>query len=184
MNVKYLLWGILALSWMGCATVNVSKTETAPGVDFTKYKSFEFYALTATGDTVSANFAKNTDLLKEAIVTEMKKRGYTKVITSPDLLINIGIVVTEKIQTRQTDFRTDAPKYMGQRNYSWKSEEVEVGRYKEGTVTVDVVDAAANQMVWKGVAESVLPGKQAKMPDVIREGILKLFEKYPVPVLK
>ena len=110
----------------------------------------------------------------------MQQRGYTQSSSNPDLLINIGIVVQEKIQTRQTDFRTDAPKYIGQRNYSWKSEEIETGRYREGTVTLHVVDAAQHKLIWKSGISDIIPEKESKTESVINEGIRKLFLKYPV----
>ena len=37
------------------------------------------------------------------------------------MLINIGIVVEEKIQTREMNLRTDPPMHIGQRNYKWES---------------------------------------------------------------
>ena len=114
----------------------------------------------------------------------MKQRGYVQQTAQPDLLINIGLVVKEQVQTRQTDWRTDgAPRYMGQRNYTWKSEEIEVGRYREGTVTVHVVDAARKQMLWKGGAKGIIPDKQKQLPALAGEAMKELFSKYPGKVL-
>jgi len=167
-----------------CSGVKVLPTESADNVDWAKYKTFDFYQVDASGDTVSAQFASGIDVLKQAIAQEMKQRGYVQQAAQPDLLINIGLVVKEQVQTRQTDWRTDgAPRYMGQRNYSWKSEEIEVGRYREGTVTVHVVDAARKQMLWKGGAKGVIPDKQKQLPTIAAEAMKELFSKYPGKVL-
>jgi hypothetical protein len=101
------------------------------------------------------------------------------VADNPDLHVNIGIVVAEKVQTRETNLATpgDRAAYMGQRNYHWESQEVEVGRYREGTVIVHLVDQAKSKLVWQGAAESVLPEKQKNVPAVIEEAMKKLFEK-------
>ncbi len=177
-QVSFML--LMAVTFCACSTTKVLKTEQADNVDFTKYKTYNFYELTASGDTISANYPKNVALLEKAITAQLQQRGYTQSSSNPDLLINIGIVVQEKIQTRQTDFRTDAPKYIGQRNYSWKSEEIETGRYREGTVTLHVVEAAQHKLIWKSGISDIIPEKESKTESVINEGIRKLFLKYPV----
>jgi hypothetical protein len=89
------------------------------------------------------------------------------------------MVVREQLETRQTNFQQDAPRYMGQRRYSWKSEEVETGRYNEGTISVHLVDGKENKMIWKGVVESVVPRREEKIQQAIRESIQKLFTRLP-----
>jgi hypothetical protein len=99
--------------------------------------------------------------------------------------VNIGIQVEEKAQTRETDWRTDGRyTYIGQRNYSWKSEEIVTGYYKEGTVTVHLVDASKISMIWKGTVQDILPSKASKIEEVANKAMKSLFEKYPVPAAK
>lgn len=182
--MRILFFIMMCVSLTACSGVKVLPTESADGVDWAKYRSYDFYQVDASGDTVSAQFASGVSVLKQAIAQEMKQRGYTQTSTQPDLLINIGLVVKEQIQTRQTDWRTDgAPRYIGQRNYSWKSEEIEVGRYREGTVTVHVVDAMRKQLLWKGGAKGIIPDKQNQLPALANEAMKELFIKYPGKVL-
>ncbi len=180
--MKQLFFLLLAATMVACSSsVKISNAGVAPGADLAKYKSFDFYKLDASGDTVSKGFNERMDMLKSAIAGELTSRGYTQSSSKPDMLVNIGLQVEEKAQTRETDWRTDgAYKYMGQRNYSWKSEEVVVGYYKEGSVTVHLVDAAANEMVWKGTAKDILPSKQSKVPELAKAGMKALFAKYPI----
>ena len=182
--MKKLLAIFLIGSLAACSSVKVSNTESAANTDFSKFKTFDFYTLTATGDTSAKGFDERVAVLKSAISTELGKRGYTQ-NSHPDLLVNIGIQVDEKAQTRETDWRTDGRyKYVGQRNYSWKSEEVVVGYYKEGTVTIHLVDATKNSMVWKGTVKDILPSKASKIEDLAKSAMKSLFEKYPVPAAK
>ncbi|MBI2283034.1 MAG: DUF4136 domain-containing protein [Bacteroidetes bacterium] len=98
------------------------------------------------------------------------------------MLVNIGIRIKEEVQTRETDWRTDgAPRYIGQRNYSWKSESIEVGRYHEGTVAIHLVDAAENKMVWRGIVRGIVPENQKNVQAEVQKGISMLFDKFPVP---
>ncbi|MEJ7737922.1 MAG: DUF4136 domain-containing protein [Chitinophagaceae bacterium] len=164
---------------VACGSAKVLNTEKADGVNFTAYKTFDFYKVEAGGDTVSQQFSEQVIKLEDAIALKMQQMGYLLSKTNPDLLINIGAVVREQVQTRQTDFRTDAPRYIGQRRYSWKSEDVEVARYREGTVTVHLVDRKQNKMVWNGVVQDIIPEKESKLDAVIKRGIKKLFADYP-----
>jgi hypothetical protein len=165
---------------VGCTGPRLLSSNAAEGVDLSSYKTFDFYKVEASGDTITGRFSGAVPKLEDAIALEMQKYGYLMTKTDPDLLINIGVVVDERVQTRQTDYRTDAPKYIGQRRYSWKSEEVEVGRYRQGTVTIDLVDRVQNKMVWNATVRDVLPAKEAKIDESIKEGVEKLFEKFPL----
>ncbi len=167
------------LLFSGCSSSKVLKTEKSDAADFSSYKTFDFYKVAASGDTNAQKFNENVEKLEDAIAIKLQKFGYLLSKTNPDLLINIGVVVREEIQTRQTDLRTDAPRYIGQRRYSWKSQEVEVGRYRQGTVTVDLVDRKQNKLVWQGAIEDIIPQKTAKLEKTIKKGVEKLFASYP-----
>lgn len=111
-----------------CTPVIKVVAETSPGANLSQYKSFAFYQLSAQGDTISKGFTERVELFKQAITKELNNRGLTAKQSQPDLLVNIGIAIEEKIQTRQTNFMQDgAPYYVGQRNYKWKSQNIEVG---------------------------------------------------------
>lgn len=167
---------ILALA--ACSSAKVLNSELAQGVDLSAYKSFDFYKVEASGDT-SQRFNDHITRLEDAIALKMQQYGYLLSKTNPDLLINIGVVVSEQVQTRNTDFRTDAPRYIGQRRYSWKSQQVEVGRYREGSVTLDFVDRKQNMLVWTGTVQDVIPQKESKLDKAINAGVNKVLARYP-----
>jgi len=163
----------------GCSSAKLLKTEKAEGTDFSSYKTFDFYKVEASGDTDSQKFNESIEKLENAIAIKLQKFGYLLSKTNPDLLINIGVVIRNEVQTRQTDIRTDAPRYIGQRRYSWKSQEVEVGRYQEGTVTVDLVDRKQNKLIWQAAVKDIIPKKDSKLERTINKGVEKLFSDYP-----
>src|SRR5688572_13466516 len=123
LNVPF--FALLAIACLSCSSVRVLEKDPEVGFKLADYKTFDFFEVEASGDT-TGSFSRNVNLLKEAIVRHLQSEGLKKSTSDHDLLINLGIVVEEKIQTRETDFR-DAPRYMGQRRYTWKSENVEVG---------------------------------------------------------
>ena len=170
---------LLIISLLACSSAKVLNTEKADDIDFKSYKTFDFYKIEARGDTVSQLFNDRIEKLENAIALRLQQSGYLNSKTNPDLLVNIGLVVNEKVQTRDTDFRTDAPRYMGQRRYSWKSKQVEVGTYKEGTVTVDLVDRQQNKLVWTGTVQDIIPEKESGLEKAISRGVKKLFADFP-----
>ncbi len=174
---RYILYSIV-LILTACSTAKVLHSEKAEEADLSTYKTFDFYKIEATGDT-SQQFGKRIVKLEDAIAVKLQRFGYLLSKTNPDMIINIGVVVDEQVQTRQTDFRTDAPRYIGQRRYSWKSKEVEVGRYREGSVTVDLVDRKQNTLVWTGTVQGVIPKREARLDAAVKSGVDKLFSKYP-----
>jgi Domain of unknown function (DUF4136) len=173
---KRSLWVILWLFLLGCSSVRVQSPEVASGFALADYKTFGFYQISANGEAADQPYQHQINLLQSAIQQQLTAKGLTYAPADPDLLVNIGVVTREKVQTRQTDFRTDAPRYIGQRRYSWRSEEVEVRRYQEGTVTVDLVDRKKDALVWKGTAAAVIPRKEARLQKTIAAGVTKLFE--------
>lgn len=174
---------LLMMLVYGCSTVRVVNTEKEDNFSLQQYQTYGFYNIEPDGDTVlheMEGYYANIDILKQEVARQLEKRGLTQ-SSQPQLLVNIGSVVEEKVQTRQTDFR-EAPIYMGQRRYTWKSKEVEVNRYKLGTVTVHLVDRATNKLVWRGVVEGVVPKDQEKFRKRVAEGMEKLFGIIPTTV--
>lgn len=150
-------------------------------IDFSKYKTYQIYGLDIKNTPEFEPKRSGLNLLIVEINNQMNARGYKKVKDNPDLIINLGVLIIKEVQTRETDFRTDAPKYIGQRNYNWESEEVVVRKYIEGTVTLDLVDTNKNELIWQAVSAGTLSKKREKNEKKIVKSVQKLFKKYPVP---
>jgi hypothetical protein len=174
----YIILFLFIACFTFCTPVRVVSTQQKPGVDFKSYQTYNFLDISLKNDSMVEVAGDGMALLKSAIDEQMQKRGYTK-SARPDLWVNIGIVTEQKVQTRQTNFR-EAPRYIGQRRYSWKSQEVVVNTYEQGTVSVDIVDNKLNERVWEGVAQGTIPDNPSKLNKRIRKAMEKLFGKYPV----
>jgi len=107
---------------------------------------------------------------------ELESRGLQQG-ENPDLAVNIGVVIEEEVQTRETDYRDI--RYMGQRNYHWEVEEVVVGVYKVGTISVEMVDTEADNAVWEESSSNVLR-KQKNARKRIDKGVARIFKKFDV----
>lgn len=177
LRYSYLLCVMLAVA---CApSVNIS-SEPAPGFSLSHYQTFAFMEVDATGEGLGQNYQPHLDYLQEEIARQLQSRGLQPAAPDQaDLLINLGIVVEREVQTRQTDFRTDPPRYVGQRRYTWQSREVEVGRYNVGTVSVHLVDRERNELVWRGTAERIISDKPGKLHEQIAKGMEELVGSIP-----
>ena len=140
------------------------------------YHSFDFVKVDAE-NTGKPEFEQNINYLKEAIAKKMAEKGLSQTSSNPELLINLGITVEEKVQTRETSLATDPFMYVGQRNYTWHVQEVSVGTYQEGSLTMHLVDKKNNQAVWVGTIDRALPNKAKNTPATIDSAVDLLFKK-------
>ncbi|WP_186757908.1 DUF4136 domain-containing protein [Echinicola salinicaeni] len=157
-----------------CSAGKVIDINSDENFHINNYESFDFYQTDLEIDQMP-EFEKRVDWIKEAIGEEFRDLGLKRDTVTPELLVNIGIVLEEKIQTRETDLRSDPPTYIGQRRYHWEVQEVEVGRYNEGTFTLDLVDAKTENLMWKGVAEGIVSDNENRAYKNIKEGTKKLL---------
>ena len=148
---------------------------TANSLAQSKYQTFDFLDLDVELLTEHQINQENADYLKNAIARELTAKGLEQ-SSNPDLAVNIGVVVEEEVQTRETDIRD--MRYMGQRNYHWEVEEVVVGVYKVGTVSVELVDTKANRAVWEESESNVINKKQKNVQKNIDKGVGRIFKKF------
>lgn len=160
---------------------NLVSYSKADDVDFSKFKTFNVNDLDIKNVSEFEPKKEGINILIEEINNQMISRGYEKVNENPDLIINIGIVITNEEQTRETDLR-DAPIYIGQRNYHWESEEVIVRKYIEGTATLDIVSSKDNELIWQAISSAILEKKQEKNKKKIVKAVKKLFKRFPIEI--
>ncbi len=181
MNVRVSLYGVwFAFSLISCQSAKVSVLDKSPSFTLSSYETFGFYETDATG-ALSENYERNMDFLKEEIAKHMVFRGLMRNDESPELKINLGVVVEQKDQTRETNLVTDPGtfNYIGQQRYTWKSEVIKVGSYRKGTVTVHLVDATKNEAVWVGVSERILAEREDRLMQTIMDGVEEMFDQIP-----
>ena len=147
-------------------------------IDFnlTDYKTFDFFEIDAP-NSENPNFNENISYLEETISKELVARGLSQSSANPDLKINLGITIEDKVQTRTTSLATDPFMYSGQRSYTWQAKEVPVNTYREGSLTVHLVDRSSNKAVWVGTINQVLPNKPKNTPEAIESAVAEIFKE-------
>ena len=94
--------------------------------------------------------------LRDGVRREMEARGYAYDETSPDLRVNFQAAVAERTAV-STMPRSDVTWLWSYRARTYVAvpvwyDQTQVSRYTEGTLTVDLVDARSNRLVWTGDA--------------------------------
>lgn len=166
----------LVLMLIGCSSVTVN-TDYDPSVDFGKYKTFKMYeGKTVPGDALARNplVKKRVEL---SIAKELEAKGFTKVEAGdPDFMVVAHGGVKEKTQV------TDWGGY-GWYNPWWGpyGGRVDVSRYEEGTLVIDIVDFKDKEMVWRGLGTAVLEGQSnpEKVQKKVDQYVTQILAKFP-----
>lgn len=179
----YFLCLIIAGS-IGISSCSVSShAEKANGVNLSNYKTFGW----TTSERKSKASSEIIDNNIKAIVTEeMEKKGLAQVSTKPDLILDYSVTLPRGERQRRPAYGRMGSRVLmgaGGRGGVFLQPGVFVGnRYRntsaEGTLTINMLDANTNKLVWQGWANDYINSrtittKQAKSNV---KAILKKFD--------
>ena len=165
-----------------CASRPVITTDADPAADFARYRTFGFYEPLAVED--KGYSTPSSQRMKASTRREMEARGYVYDESNPDLRVNINAYISERqsvVSTPQLQQRL----YYNYRANSYVSSAYFVNRtdvynYTEGTLNIDLVDAARKQLVWEGVAVGRMANTKPTQRDArIDSTITEIFAAYP-----
>ena len=174
--MKNLLLLSAIILFSGCSTVRIVQTDQVPEFSLSNYKTFDFYLLNK-NHPADIEFNERIGWIEDEIKKQFEARGIVQSKDNPDLLVNIGIIMKEWVQTKQTNYPADAVRYLAPRNYRLETEDFEIGRYHQGTVSVDFIEREKVALVWFGIAESVAVKKDETAKKNIAYGVNQLFSK-------
>jgi len=176
---KLLLFLTLAIFAVSCSSIKIS-SDFDKTASFNNYKTYKFTdeAMKLPVDDINRN------RLIAAAETELGLKGFTKSET-PDVLIDIQL----KGKNVQTATANTSGGYGHGYRYGWgggfSTTTINYDSYIEGTLFVDMIDAAKNQLVWQGRGVGTLDPEadQAKREKNNNYAMKQIFTKYP-PVIK
>lgn len=184
--IRILACALLAAATLGlaaCATGPTVRTDHDPTANFGQYRTWGFYTPIAMEQAGYSSWM--SDRIRADIEKEMSARGYRRVDKDADLLVNFQGVVEDKTAVWSIP-RSDVQWFYSYRHRSYVAvpvwyDETQVGHYREGTLTVDLVDGKHNRMVWTGSASAPVRSKQDadKRMAAIDSAISGIFAKYP-----
>ncbi|HTF18450.1 MAG TPA: DUF4136 domain-containing protein, partial [Chryseolinea sp.] len=126
----------------------------------------------------------NKTRIVNAVDNEMTARGYTK-SDNPDFLVDLHVKLEQEESATATT--TGAGGY-GRWGYGWgggfSTTTVDVNKYTNGTLFVNVIDKASEKIIWQGRGEKTINDKLTpeKRDAQINAGVASIFKNYPIPV--
>ena len=165
-----------------CATGPRVHTDMDPRADMSRYGSYGFYEPLAMEQSGYTTYL--TDQIRASIRREMDARGFRFDPANPDLRVNFQGIVRERTDVYtipRSDFgyfyNYRARSYVG---YPLWYDQTQVRQYTEGTLTVDLVDASRNHLVWTGSAIGRVTQRTAQERAAAADGaIASIFARFP-----
>ncbi len=158
----------------GCAMAVKSFVER--GTDFDRYRTFQVgppEAL-ATGDPRLDNNTVFQDHLQGAIERQLVARGLVHAADTPDLLVHFHASVTQEVNANDADYRL---------GYNPGSEDdPRPGVFDAGSLTIDVVDARTNTLVWRGWADRTFDAEiddQRRLERRLDAAVVHILQRLP-----
>ncbi len=144
-----------------------------------EYSTFDFAQITLPNDDLVA-YSQIVKLLKEEIADELEARELELDTLNPDLLINLGLVVADKVQTREGNVTSDPFTYSGQRNYDLEIRKIPVNTYREGSLTVHFVETSGKVLVWVGSISEVVSKDHQDEKKSVQNAVDLLFKSFDI----
>ncbi len=171
---------VAAALFPACASGPTIRSEVDPSADLASYRTFTFlepFGLDRDGFRTPIG-----TMVRDAVQHELLRRGLQPVAEGGDLLVNAGgnIVDKQRVDTYPTTG------YYGYRHGyygGWSGyPDVVVTNYREGSLTIDLVDRARKQMVWTATAVGkVRDVDQETRKQNITNVVAEIFTTHPVP---
>lgn len=195
-NARLLLGMVLLAMLAACTTGPRVRTDLDPQANFAQYTTFAFYKPLAMESPGYSSFM--TDTIKASVRRQMESRGYRYDEVAPGLRINFQGLVRDKVDVFNAPgygfgyggfgyggygygYRGRGGFYGGGGPYWGWGGAPSVYQYREGVLTLDFVDSAANHLVWTGVASERVGG--GKTPQAraaaVDQAVAAVFAQYP-----
>ncbi|MGC3943337.1 MAG: DUF4136 domain-containing protein [Chryseolinea sp.] len=124
----------------------------------------------------------NKTRIINAVEKEMAARGYTK-SDNPDFLVDLHVKLQQEESATAT---TTGPGGYGRWGYGWgggfSTTTVDVNKYVDGTLFINVIDKATEKIIWQGRGEKTVDDKLSpeKRDEQINAAVASIFKQYPI----
>jgi len=176
---------VILIITSGCFGISVT-SDYDKEVDFTKFKTFEYYGWAEQSDNILNRFDR--ERIEKAFGAEFAKRGLKYVEKNGDIVVSLYIVVDHKTsKSSYTDHYSlggYGPKWgwyggygvgTGSSTTQYTEED-----YLLGTLVVDIFDKETKKLIWQSVGQKIVdedPDTRDKNAGKVAAAIM---EPYPV----
>ena len=166
---------LLSLFVTSCGTVQVS-TDYDRSANFATYKTYSYHQK-------GLDKLKVNDLDKKRLLTsidaQMAAKGFTKVNSDADLVVNLLTSTKEQVSVNNNNWGYGPYGYYGG-YYGGNS----ISSYQAGTIVIDIIDDKKNVLVWQGVGSDLNLSNISAKAERIPKAIEEILTKFPPQVKK
>lgn len=190
-NVLSIVAALMILTISGCSGLKVIADQD-PTVDFTQFKTYEYYGWAEESDKILNRFDK--ERIEKAFGEEFKKRGMSYVESGGDVIVTLFIVTEQKTRTTATTTGVGGTYggyggYYGYGpGYGWgggmSTTTYNDYDYTVGTLVVDMFDAKAKQLIWEASGSGTIKEETKGREERINRAVQQIMAKYPVKPAK
>lgn len=172
-----------AALFAGCASGPRIVTNSAPDFSLVNHQTFGFLQPLSTDQGNVRSLTSAT--LIDAATMELENAGLRRDDKNPQLVVNFVISTRETVQTRNTpstgmSMHHGRGRYGTWSGYSMSMSTTEVIQRTEGTLGIDIIDAAALQLVWEGAAtQRITDSMRDNRDQVLRDAVADILAKFP-----
>ena len=181
-------WVVIVAGLMlaACATRPEVRSQIAQNANLAAYRSYSFVA--KPGTDKDGYKTLTTQDIERAVSREMQARGY---LLAPegqgDLLVNFNVKEKDKVQGDVGPAGAWGYGWGRRYGYGWGYGFDDyyngITTVTEGSLMVDLVDRARNEVVWSGTAVGQLTKKVLDNPGAaIDQSVSDIFARYPIKV--
>ncbi|MCB2206998.1 MAG: DUF4136 domain-containing protein [Bacteroidetes bacterium] len=179
---------VLVLFLSSCSSLKVY-TDSDKTVDFNQFASFSLYPWDYKHGYQLNDYDKGTIL--NAIKTEMTEKGYEFEKEGGDLVISIFLTLDDKTSyTAYTDHYGGWAGYGGGWGYSgfgygygygpgFSTTTVTENNYQEGTLIIDIFNAADKKLIWQGIGLKEVQTDLDKRDQQLPKNVGKILASFP-----
>ena len=185
-------WKTLALllafgTLAGCATAPSVSVRQDSATDFSRFQTFGFLEPLGTDREGYQTIVSQT--LRQAALREMQVRGFRYDPQAPQLLINFGADLNDRMRVNTATRPASAGMHRSAFNHRgsfyspWPmyTQTTTVTQYQEGAIRIDVVDAGRRQLVWESVVSARMTNDlRNDVPAALNEAVNLAFARFPV----
>ena len=175
-RITYLVRVVLPAFLVMASCNSIKNLKTAVEYDqqanFNSYASYKFDKELSYSDTHDNYSSQNQRTFENAIHDQLQKKGLEETET-PNLQVNFFVVDTQESKS------ITHTSYRNQRYGGMAHVDTYIKEYELGTLVIDLVDVSNKKLVWRGLANGVITGKQQDMDKTIKEAVRAILSKYP-----
>jgi hypothetical protein len=147
------------------------KTDYDHGAKFGQYKTYSW-------EKVQTRDPLLVDRIKDAVNGALTAKGWTKVDSGGDVCI-VAMEITRNQQTLNTFYDGFGGGWRWRGSGGFGDATTTTETYQVGTLVVDLFDAKAKNLIWRGSSSDTLSNNADKNTKNLDKGVQKMFAHFP-----